>query len=206
MLPNHFSLLACAAIETAIGQLQAQDQGEYARLKQLHGKVFKIQLTQVDWPIYFIFAPQIQVMSAYEADVDVSITADVTTLYKVTEGANLTELIKLDKLILDGDINLLQSFSHYLKHIELDFAEPLSKYIGDAPTHMLLANAKQLARTLKQVFQKSRSHMGQLTTEEYRLAPHQIDFIHFRDNLEQLVEQTSTIESRITKLREKNTP
>ncbi|WP_076539316.1 SCP2 domain-containing protein [Shewanella sp. UCD-KL21] len=206
MLPNHFSLLACAAMETAIGQLQAQDQGEYARLKQLHGKVFKIQLTQVNWPIYLIFAPQIQVMSAYEATVDVSITADVTTLYKVTEGANLTELIKQDKLILDGDINLLQSFSHYLKHIELDFAEPLSKYIGDAPTHMLLANSKQLASTLKQVVAKSWSHVGQLTTEEYRLAPHQIDFIHFRDNLEQLVEQTTSIESKIAKLREKITP
>ncbi|MDO6775370.1 SCP2 sterol-binding domain-containing protein [Shewanella sp. 3_MG-2023] len=206
MLPNHCSLLACAAMETAIGQLQAQDQGEYARLKPLHGKVFKIQLTQVSWPIYLIFAPQIQVMSAYEATVDVSITADVTTLYKVTEGANLTELIKQDKLILDGDINLLQSFSHYLKHIELDFAEPLSKYIGDAPTHMLLTNTKHLASSMKQVFEKSLSHVGQLTTEEYRLAPHQIDFIHFRDNLEQLVDRTTSIESKIAKLREKITP
>lgn len=206
MKPNHFSLLACAAIETAIAQLQAQDQGEYARLKPLHGKVFCIQLTQVEWPLYLVFAKSIQVLNAYEGDVDVSVTADATALYQVSEGDSLTELIKQDKLKLDGDVNLLQSFSHYLRHIELDFAEPISKYIGDAPTHMLVSGTKQLAQTAKQVFEKSRSHVGQLTTEEYRLAPHQIEFIHFRDNLEELAENTTAIETRIASLREKITP
>ncbi|ARD23978.1 MULTISPECIES: ubiquinone biosynthesis accessory factor UbiJ [Shewanella] len=206
MQPNHFSLFACAGLETAIAQLQAQDKGEYARLKQLHGKVFRIQLTQVEWPLYFVFAKQIQVLNAYEGEVDVSISADVTTLYKVTDGDSLTELIKEDKLTLDGDINLLQSFSHYLRHIELDFAEPLSKYIGDAPTHLLISGAQQLASTAKDIFYKSRSHVGQLTTEEYRLAPHQIEFIHFRDNLEELADNTNAIADRIASLREKITP
>ncbi|GIU52012.1 SCP2 domain-containing protein [Shewanella sp. KT0246] len=206
MQPNHFSLLTCAALETAITQLQVQDQGEYARLKNLHGKVFCIQLSQLEWPLYLVFAKQIQVLSIYEGEVDVSVTADATTLYQISEGESLTELIKQDKLKLDGDINLLQTFSHYLRHIELDFAEPLSRYIGDAPTHMLVSGSKHFANTAKQIFEKSRSHVGQLTTEEYRLAPHQIEFIHFRDNLEDLVEETSTIASRIDKLREKITP
>ncbi len=206
MQPNHFSLLTCAALETAIAQLQAQDQGEYARLKNLHGKVFCIQLSQLEWPLYLVFAKQIQVLSIYDGDIDVSVTADATTLYQISEGESLTELIKQDKLKLDGDVNLLQSFSHYLRHIELDFAEPLSRYIGDAPTHMLVSGAKQLASSAKQVFEKSRSHVGQLTTEEYRLAPHQIEFIHFRDNLEELADSTSALVTRIDKLREKITP
>ncbi|MDO6612653.1 SCP2 sterol-binding domain-containing protein [Shewanella sp. 1_MG-2023] len=206
MHPNHFSLLTCAALETAIAQLQAQDQGEYARLKNLHGKVFCIQLSQLEWPLYLVFAKQVQVLSIYDGDIDVSVTADATTLYQISEGESLTELIKQDKLKLDGDVNLLQSFSHYLRHIELDFAEPLSRYIGDAPTHMLVSGAKQLASSAKQVFEKSRSHVGQLTTEEYRLAPHQIEFIHFRDSLEELADSTSALVTRIDKLREKITP
>ena len=203
MSVNHFALLTCAAIETALAQLPTQAQQDYARLKSLHGKVFCIQLTQLSWPLYFIFAKKIQVMSQFEGDVAVTVNADASTLNKLREGANLTELIKQDKLSIDGDIQQLQTFSHFIQHIEFDFAEPLSRYIGDAPTHKLLTTTKQLGQDLKSVLLKTRSHLGQLTTEEYRLAPHKIDYLHFRDNLEQLVSQTDVIAVRIAKLREK---
>ena len=203
MSVNHFALLTCAAIETAFAKLPTHAQQDYARLKNLHGKVFCIQLTQLSWPLYFIFAKKIQVMSQFEGDVAVTLHADASTLNKLREGANLTELIKQDKLSIDGDIQQLQTFSHFIQHIEFDFAEPLSRYIGDAPTHKLLTTTKQLGQDLKSVLLKTRSHLGQLTTEEYRLAPHKIDYLHFRDNLEQLVSQTDVIAVRIAKLREK---
>ncbi|MDP5147198.1 SCP2 sterol-binding domain-containing protein [Shewanella sp. ULN5] len=203
MSVNHFALLTCAAIETALAKLPTQAQQDYTRLKSLHGKVFCIQLTQLSWPLYFIFAKKIQVMSQFEGDVAVTVNADASTLNKLREGANLTELIKQDKLSIDGDIQLLQTFSHFIQHIEFDFAEPLSRYIGDAPTHKLLTTTQQLGQDLKSVLIKTRSHLSQLTTEEYRLAPHKIDYLHFRDNLEQLVTQTDAVAARIAKLREK---
>ncbi|MGX9459864.1 ubiquinone biosynthesis accessory factor UbiJ [Shewanella sp. A14] len=205
MLPNHFALLTCAAIETAFKQLPAQAKDDYARLKSLHGKVFCIQLSQLSWPIYLVFAKQIQVLSNYDAEVAVTVRADLSTLYQLTEGANLTELIKQDKLSLEGDIQLLQTLSHYLQHIHFDFAEPLSRYIGDAPTHKLVTTAKQFSHDVKQVMQKTRSHISQLTTEEYRLAPHKIEWLHFRDNLDELVSQTERVEAQIAKLREQIT-
>ncbi|MFT6977951.1 MAG: ubiquinone biosynthesis protein UbiJ [Shewanella psychromarinicola] len=202
MMPNHFALLTCAAIETAFNQLPAQAKNDYARQKSLHGKVFCIQLSQLDWPLYLVFAKQIQVLNHYEGDVAVTVRADVSTLYQLTEGANLTELIKQDKLSLEGDIQLLQSLSHYLQNIHIDFAEPLSRYIGDAPTHRIVTSAKQFSHDIKQVVQKTRSHISQLTTEEYRLAPHKIEWLHFRDNLDELVSQTERIEAKIAKLRD----
>ncbi|GGP62415.1 DUF1243 domain-containing protein [Shewanella algicola] len=202
MAVNQFALLVCAAIETGFNRLPPQAKDDYAKQKSLHGKVICIQLSQLSWPIYLIFAKQIQVMSHYEGDVAVTVNADASTLYQLTEGANLTELIKQDKLSLEGDIQLLQTLSHYLQHIHFDFAEPLSRYLGDAPTHKLITGAKQLGQEVKQVMLKSRAHVSQLTTEEYRLAPHKIEIIHFRDNLEELVSQTEQIEAKIAKLRE----
>lgn len=202
MMPNHFALLTCAAIETAFNQLPAQAKSDYARQKSLHGKVFCIQLSQLNWPIYLVFSKQVQVLSHYEGDIAVTVRADISTLYQLTEGANLTELIKQDKLSLQGDIQLLQSLSHYLQHIHVDFAEPLSRYIGDAPTHKIVSGAKQFSHDIKQVIHKTRSHISQLTTEEYRLAPHKIEWLHFRDNLDELVSQTDSIEAKIAQLRE----
>lgn len=202
MMPPEVVLLVCAAIETGLKKLQAQAGDYYSRQRQLHGKVFRIQLSQLSWPLYLVFAKEIQVLSRYEGDVDVSLHADATTLYRVSEGANLTELIKQDKLKLEGDLNLLQSFSQYLRDIEFDFAEPISRYLGDGPTHKLISTGHQAKGFALEVLRKTRSHLGQLAVEEYRLAPHPIELLHFRDQMDDLVADTRAIEQRIAQLRD----
>ncbi|MDT3282231.1 ubiquinone biosynthesis accessory factor UbiJ [Shewanella scandinavica] len=206
MMPQEVVLLVCAAIETGLKKLQAQAGDDYSRQRQLHGKVFRIQLSQLSWPLYLVFAKEIQVLSRYEGDVDVSLHADATTLYRVSEGANLTELIKQDKLKLEGDLNLLQSFSQYLRGIEFDFAEPISRYLGDGPTHKLISTGHQTKGFALEVLRKTRSHLGQLAVEEYRLAPHPIELLHFRDQMDDLVADTRAIEQRIAQLRDQIKP
>jgi len=124
----------------------------------------------------------------------------------VSEGANLTELIKQDKLKLEGDLNLLQSFSQYLRGIEFDFAEPISRYLGDGPTHKLISTGHQAKGFALEVLRKTRSHLGQLAVEEYRLAPHPIELLHFRDQMDDLVADTRAIEQRIAQLRDQIKP
>lgn len=206
MMPQEVVLLVCAAIETGLKKLQAQAGDDYSRQRQLHGKVFRIQLSQLSWPLYLVFAKEIQVLSRYEGDVDVSLHADATTLYRVSEGANLTELIKQDKLKLEGDLNLLQSFSQYLRGIEFDFAEPISRYLGDVPTHKLISTGHQAKGFALEVLRKTRSHLGQLAVEEYRLTPHPIELLHFRDQMDDLVADTRAIEQRIAQLRDQIKP
>ena len=206
MMPQEVVLLACAAIETGLKKLQAQAGDDYSRQRQLHGKVFRIQLSQLSWPFYLVFTKEIQVLSRYEGDVDVSLHADATTLYRVSEGANLTELIKQDKLKLEGDLNLLQSFSQYLRGIEFDFAEPISRYLGDGPTHKLICSSHLAKDFALEVLRKTRSHLGQLAVEEYRLAPHPIELMHFRDQMDDLVADTRAIEQRIAQLRDQIKP
>ncbi|MCS6097301.1 ubiquinone biosynthesis accessory factor UbiJ [Shewanella baltica] len=206
MMPQEVVLLVCAAIETGLKKLQAQAGDDYSRQRQLHGKVFRIQLSQLSWPLYLVFAKEIQVLSRYEGEIDVSLHADATTLYRVSEGANLTELIKQDKLKLEGDLNLLQSFSQYLRGIEFDFAEPISRYLGDGPTHKLISTGHQAKGFALEVLRKTRSHLGQLAVEEYRLAPHPIELLHFRDQMDDLVADTRAIEQRIAQLRDQIKP
>ncbi|MCG9738471.1 SCP2 sterol-binding domain-containing protein [Shewanella insulae] len=199
-MKREIALLICAALETALKKVTQQSPGAYAKLHNLQGRVLCLELSQLGWPIYLLFAKEIQVFSQYDGEVTTKVYADMTTLYKLTEGANLTELIKQDKLTLEGDLNLLQSFSHFLQQVEFDFAEPLSRYIGDAPTHLLTEGAKQLKQQLTQVLNKSWDHMGQLTTEEYRLSPHKIELVHFSDRIEQLKADTDALSQRIERL------
>ncbi|NRD72306.1 SCP2 sterol-binding domain-containing protein [Shewanella sp. VB17] len=199
-MKREFTLLLNAGLEIALKLALTQSPVEYAKLRSLHGKVLCIQLSQLSWPIYLVFAREIQVLSQYEGDVTTKVNADITSLYLLTEGANLTELIKQDKLSLEGDLDVLQTFSHFLKKIEFDFAEPISTYLGDAPTHILITGIKQTKNNIAQIFRKSRSHVGQLTTEEYKLAPHRIEFVHFGDEVDELIFNTNAVEKRINDL------
>lgn len=199
-MSRNIPLLTSAAVEMSLNTLILQSPGGADALRHLQGKVLCIQLTQLSWPVYLLFAKQVQVFSHYEGEVNTQVNADLTTLYQLSEGANLTELIKQDKLSLEGDLSVLQSFSHYLQTVEFDFAEPLSRYIGDAPTHMVSKGLKQAKQNISQVLQKSHSHIGQLTTEEYRLAPHKLEYIHLSDSIETISLDVDALGVRIAQL------
>lgn len=205
-MPNEVALLTCAAMETAFAQLQQQSPNDYAKLRQIHSKVFCIQLSQLNWPLYLVFARQIQVLSHYEGDVDVKVEADATTLYQLSEGANLTELIKQDKLKIEGELSLLQCFSQYLQQTHFDFAEPISRYLGDGPTHILLNSVKSLSQGAKHVASKTLSHLEQLAVEEYKLSPSKIEFIHRQDQIAELQEDTQALEQKINQLKDRFVP
>ncbi len=199
-MKREIAMLISAALEAALQQAVKHSPQAYAQQHSLHGKVLAIQLAQLDWPIYLLFAKEIQVFSDYDGPVTTKVDADITTLYQLSEGASLTELIKQDKLKLEGELNLLQSFSHFMQQIEFDFAEPLSRYIGDAPTHQLIQGGKLLKQQLSDIFLKSRDHVGQVVVEEYRLSPHRIEFIHFSDRIEQLKSDTDLLSQKIDRL------
>ncbi len=199
-MKREMALLLSAGLETAFNKVVSQSPEEYAKLRTLHGKVLCIQLSQLSWPLYLVLAREIQVLGKYEGEVTTKVNADITTLYQLTEGANLTELIKQDKLSIEGDLSLLQTFSHYLQQVEFDFAEPLSNYLGDAPTHLLSQGIKQAKTDITNILSKSSSHIGQLTTEEYKLAPHKIEFIYLSDRIEEMVADVDAIENRVHQL------
>ncbi|WP_299003649.1 SCP2 sterol-binding domain-containing protein [uncultured Shewanella sp.] len=204
-MKRELSLLLCSAIETSFKQLIAQSPEDYAQCHELHHQVIGIKLTQLPWTLYFIFADEILVLTHYEGDVATRVNVDLTTLYQLREGANLTELIKQDKLSLEGNLSILQAFSRFIQALKFDLAEPLSRYIGDAPTHVLTRHVKHTQQSLLNLYQKTRSHLGQLATEEYRIAPHKLEYIQFSDQVDSLVKELDQLSQRIECLSHKVT-
>ena len=201
-MQQKLALLCASSVETALLQLMQLNPQLQSEIQALNGKVIEIRLTQLPWPLYFICNDQILVLTHYEADPDVTLKSDLQTLAQIHKGASLTDLIKADKLQIDGDINVLQQFTGYLEKLEFDIIEPISKYIGDVPAHLLQTGFSQLRNKLKTVTKGTTEHLTELAIEEYQLAPHRIEYIHFCDQLEDLHSDTNALEQRIASLKD----
>lgn len=205
-MPAPTALLICSAIEFAIAQIISQNLTEFSKAK-LSGKTICVKLKQLDFPLYFICSRQrILVLSDYQSKASVSVSLDLTTLKELKAGANVTELIKQDKLLLDGDLNCLQAFVKFFELHTYDFEETLSHYLGDLVSYKLVSNLRQGQSFISKWINQTGQHLSELATEEYQIAAGKLAFIHFSDQLDDLSKEVEQAEKRLNQLMDKLTP
>lgn len=78
----------------------------------------------------------------YEGQPDCYLSLNLSVLPELRDQANITRLIKQDKLELEGDIQLAQKFSQLMTDCKPDIEEWLSRVTGDVVAHTLVQGTK----------------------------------------------------------------
>ncbi|NCO47006.1 MAG: hypothetical protein GW890_11750, partial [Vibrio sp.] len=133
-----FEPLVTAAIETTLNTLIQDDPELVRRLSRLKGQVIQVHLKEFNKTLTFIFSQQIDVLAAYEGESNCYLSLNVSILPELREQANITQLIKQDKLVLEGDIQLAQKFAQLITDCKPDVEEWLSRLTGDVLAHALV--------------------------------------------------------------------
>jgi ubiquinone biosynthesis protein UbiJ len=198
-----FPSLVCAVIETTINQLLKLDASAEQRIIPLRQKAFKLTLQEYQQPLFFFFSNQrVEIFSDYEGDLDVELTVAASALGKLQDNGAISQLIKSEQLIIVGDIKLLQRFAELLTKLDIDWAEHLSRYTGDVIAYHSTEAAKKIVASVGSLKSATTAQLAQYITEELRLAPSRLEFIHFSDQVSDLDQQLSALESRISQLRQ----
>lgn len=193
--------LLSAGIETGINTLQKWDQQGASRRQRLAGKVFSIELKELAQPFFFVVSTQqVDVLGRYEGQPDVAVKLSMSALDDLKDSAKTTQLIKQDKLEVEGDIQLLQQFAELLTEMDIDWEEELSRYLGDVLAHKLCYGAKQLKQGAQKQACRLQHNVAEIITEEYRLVPGPLEVAHFCDEVSLLSEQLQAVEARLAKL------
>jgi len=196
-----FSSLVCAGIETTINKLVSLDKNSASLLDTLDGKVVHIKLNEYKEPLYFYIASRrIDVFSNYEGDVSVTLTLGIDTLIALKNKQSISELIKQDKLIIDGDIKVLQQFSDLLTTLDIDWAEIISPYTGDVLAHRISQQAKKINGAIQTQGQSAKVHFGDYIKHEAKLTISPLEFLHFCDQIESLTTRVDQLSAAITTL------
>ncbi|MDC5821043.1 SCP2 domain-containing protein [Vibrio europaeus] len=198
-----FEPLVTAVIETSLNTLINDDPELGRRLARLKGQVIQVHLKELNKTLTFIFSQQIDVLANYEGEPDCYLSLNLSVLPELREQANITKLIKQDKLVLEGDIQLAQKFSQLMTDCKPDIEEWLSRVTGDVVAHTVVQGAANVGQIFKSQAAKHQDHLAQVLTEEWKIAPAPLEVAHFCDQVDEVKSQASRIEAKLNQLLER---
>ncbi|EOB3568165.1 hypothetical protein CRN61_07735 [Vibrio vulnificus] len=198
-----FEPLITAVIETSLNVLVKDNPDLEKRLLRLKGQVIQVHLQEVNKTLTFIFSQQIDVLANYEGQPDCYLSLKLAMLPDLKEQANITKLIKQDKLILEGDIQLAQKFAQLISDAKPDVEEWVSRVTGDVVAHSLAQGVKNVGGFVGRQAKKQQHHLAQVITEEWRLAPGPLEVAYFCDQVDDAKSDLARLEARLQKLLEK---
>ncbi|ELX4196588.1 SCP2 domain-containing protein [Vibrio vulnificus] len=198
-----FEPLITAVIETSLNVLVKDNPDLEKRLLRLKGQVIQVHLQEVNKTLTFIFSQQIDVLANYEGQPDCYLSLKLAVLPDLKEQANITKLIKQDKLILEGDIQLAQKFAQLISDAKPDVEEWVSRVTGDVVAHSLAQGVKNVGGFVGRQAKKQQHHLAQMITEEWRLAPGALEVAYFCDQVDDAKSDLARLEARLQKLLEK---
>ncbi|MDF5512574.1 SCP2 domain-containing protein, partial [Vibrio parahaemolyticus] len=162
--------------------------------------VIQVHLKEINKTLTFVFSQQIDVLGHYEGQPNCYLSLNLSVLPELRDQANITRLIKQDKLELEGDIQLAQKFSQLMMDCKPDVEEWLSRVTGDVAAHTFVQGSKNIGNFLASQAEKHQRHLAQVVTEEWKLAPAPLEVAYFCDQVDEVRSQASRIEARLTAL------
>ncbi|MDP2633468.1 MULTISPECIES: SCP2 sterol-binding domain-containing protein [unclassified Pseudoalteromonas] len=156
-----------------------------------------------DWQQRFLLVfsgQQLHLYSTVENQYDCMISGDIDTLMTLQNPAMLTQLIRQDKLDLQGDLNIAQGFSNAFAAMDVDWPKHFSRYLGDAPAQQLWLSLKSAQQKGQAADEKLATTLSQLCQDELKVTIHPIELEQFKQHTRQLKGSVAQLEQRINRL------
>ena len=193
-----FTPLITGGLETALNRVLYRDRSLKTARQRLAGKVLTLRLQELDFPLVLVFSEsQLDVLSAWQDSSDCSVSLRLSTLPKLRDRQQLTHLIRSGELEVEGDLQVVQQFSALMDLAELDPAEYLAPWIGDIAAQGVSQAAQQALKFVQQQVVRRQDNLGQVITEEWRLAPGALELAWFCEEVEAIERSLHAVEARL---------
>lgn len=195
---------AFALIEPALNQALAYDPQSPAKLDKLHNKSLSVELIDIKLQLNLRVLNRRVYLSTNIEVFDCLVRTTLAEVRKLSDASVLTQLIKQDKLELEGDLSIAQGFSGLLVENSIDWQEWLSRYLGDGLSHKVAFHIKNLANLLKRKSIDFDYTLASALTDEVKLTPDSVEITQFSQRVdelsgrvEKLIHQVNQIKGRL---------
>lgn len=195
---NTLSLLPWMLIERLLNDLLKRDPSAPTRMARLNGKQVRFDIKELPFELTVaVDSVQVRLSTLADDSVDCWIQTELGVLPELKDTANLTRLIKADKLDIEGDPVYAQQLVALFKELDVDWQAELAAKVGDAPAYWLT----QLWQRSRKRFAEFRASQQRWVTgvviEEKQLLPARLEFEQFSAEVQQLRAQIERLERRM---------
>ena len=198
-----FQQTLCSTIEFAVNQALALNINGNNVLSALEQKTLTILLTELGFPLSFSINENNFLVTSLTERSDCTVNTSVKTLLELKKEQQITELIKQEKLDVQGDIKVAQLFANIAESLEIDWQSEIAKHIGDIPTYKLSQFGKNLAKKFNFATQQIQADASEWLIHEKRLVVTSSQVHDFSRQVSDIARQVDIISERIQKIADK---
>jgi len=198
-----FQQTLCSTVEFIVNQALALNINGNNVLSALEQKTLTLLLTEFGFPLSFSINENKVLVTSLTERSDCTIKTSAKTLLELKKEQQITELIKQEKLDVQGDIKVAQLFTNIAESLEIDWQSEIAKHIGDIPTYKLSQFGKNLAKRFNFATQQIQADASEWLVHEKRLVVTSSQIQCFSQQVLEMSRQTDIISERIQRLAEK---
>ncbi|MBA6383528.1 SCP2 sterol-binding domain-containing protein [Colwellia sp. BRX10-6] len=201
-----FQQTLCSTVEFAFNQALAISVKGASVLQTLEQKTLTILLSELGFPLSFSVNNNKVLVTGLTERSDCTINTSIKTLRELKKEQQITELIKQEKLDVQGDIKVAQQFANIAQSLDIDWQSEIAQHIGDIPTYKLSQLSKRWAKKINFATQQIQADASEWLVHEKRLVVTASQLGNFSEQVTEITKQTNTVAERIQRLAEKITP
>ena len=195
-----FAQTLSAILETVINQFLGYNLHGIRALKPLSEKTLTIKLAELPFPLSFTVSDEKILVSSNNEDNDCCLITSISSLIELKKEQQLTDLIKKDKLDIQGDLKVAQRFADIAQTLDIDWQSELAKRIGDIPAYKLGQLGRKLLKTLNFAGTKIQADASDWLIHQQRLIITATEMSYFNHDVENVEQQVSALSQRLDQL------
>jgi ubiquinone biosynthesis accessory factor UbiJ len=200
-------------IEKLINKALSLDEETLYALGQLNDKAIAFEFINTNLTV-FLFPSEsgLTIHTSYEAKPDVLIKGSPTNfMMMMASSKQATAGLPTDMQVI-GDIGLAQGFQKIMQNIEIDFEEPLSKWVGDTMAYQIGKFARSTSRFAANTARTLAVDLSEYLRFEIEMLPddllveeycNEIDLL--REDVDRFAQRVNKFEARINNKDQGNT-
>ena len=192
--------------EPAINRYLALDPEMKQKLAAFEGKVIKLEIVGLringaDREL-FLFPGKngLHISTEHQGAVDTILHGSPIALFKMGVVNNTADLLLKGEVEIKGDTRLGHQFKKVFSEMDIDWAEPLSMWLGDNLSWQLTEAGKQLGQWGKDAISSFSASVGEYLQEESRDVVTETELEIFNNAVDELREDVDRLEARIKPL------
>jgi len=206
-----FPQLLSATLEKSANHLLSLDPHSRTLLQGLKGKRLLLSLQELSQDLLLVFSEQIDVLCVDKQNADEKVTeaadcyiaVSVFTLTQLRDSNQLTQLIKQEKLVLEGDIQLAQQFSQLFLQLNIDWEEQLAQRSSDVFAHEVFRLGRGFWSKASQLKNALANQFRDAMLEEKNIAAPPVLVSTFAREVDDLAVRVTSLEQRLKRFEER---